>query len=402
MTELKSTEFKEINNFEDIVEPHPLSDDLMKGIYAFGWERPSETQRRGIPAIVTGRDTIVQAQSGTGKTGTFSISLLYHIIPDQPTVQGIILLPTIELANQVFNVISSIGEFMKINFVECVGGKSSKVFLMYPDRATVLIGTPGRLSHMCEKMMPNDKPQEWNVKILVVDEFDKTLSVKFREQVSSIFRNCRGNDTQVVLSSATVDERMREFISHELNLIDPIKIYLDDSDIPLKGIEQYYVDAVADDYKFDIIMDIYKAVIIAQCIIFVNSKEQCMRLVEKFKNESKACDFSIGFIHGELEHKDRETVMNDFRENRIRILITTDLMARGIDVQTVSLVINYDVPASFAQYIHRIGRTSRYGRKGFALNLIGSNREFDLLRGIEKYYSIQIKELPNDFATILK
>jgi len=127
-----------------------------------------------------------------------------------------------------------------------------------------------------------------------------------------------------------------------------------------------------------------------------------MKLVEKFRSESKSSDFSIGFIHGEMDHKDRETAMTDFRENRIRILITTDLMARGIDVQTVSLVINYDIPSSFAQYIHRIGRTSRYGRKGFALNLIGSGREFDLLHGIEKYYSIKIDELPNDFATILK
>lgn len=389
-----NTEFKTIERFEEAEIP----DNLLRGIYGYGWEFPSETQKKGIPAILTGRDTIIQAQSGTGKTGTFTVSLLSKIIPDEPTIQGIIVVPTIELANQVYNVITAVGEYMNVNFIECVGGKKTRDILTFPDRATVLIGTPGRLSDICEKWNRRDKPQPFRIRMLVVDEFDKTLSQNFREQVYIIFKQCVDSAyTQVVLSSATIDSRMRQFLPN-LNLNNPIEIYLENNEVSLKGIEQFYVDTEAEEHKYDTIIDIFKSITTGQCIIFFNSKQKCVEIADRFIRE----DYSIGIIHGDMEPADRTKVMSDFRSNVTRILLSTELTARGIDIQTVSLVINYDIPSDYSQYIHRIGRTSRYGRKGFALNLIYNDSDFEKIRGIEQYYGVKVVSLPENFSELFK
>lgn len=374
-------------------EEFELSESLLRGIYGNGWEVPSTTQKLGIPPILTGRDVLIQAQSGTGKTGTFSISLLHRIVPEYGAIQGIIVVPTIELGDQVYKVIRTLGEYMEINFIKCVGGHNVRDRLQYPDRATILIGTPGKLADICKRNLI--KSQNFDVRIIVIDEFDKTFDKDFIPVIQIIFKRCIDEKTQIVLSSATINDDVRTLSKEFMN--NPIEISLKTEDVSLDGIKQYYIDLGSDDYKFDTILDIYKASRVGQCIIFVNSKEKCNMLETKFSS----VDFTVSHIHGNMDRLEREKIMNEFRNGTIRILLTTDLMARGIDVQTVSLVINYDIPTDSSQYIHRIGRTGRYGKKGCAINLIGNNSDSRSLKAIELYYSIKIDELPENFSEVM-
>jgi translation initiation factor 4A len=368
-------------------------DKILRGIYAYGWEQPSSTQVLCLPTILKNRDVLIQAQSGTGKTGTFSLGLLNNIVPEHGSIQGLIILPTIELATQVFNVISSLAEYMELNFILCVGGKTVRDMLTYPDRATILVGTPGKLGDVCKKNII--RSQEMNLKVFVIDEFDRTFDKDFIPDVKLIFEKCVYESTQKIFISATINDDVRN-ICNDL-LYDPVEIVIRPEEVSVKGIQQYYINVDRDDDKFDTILDIYKSVVVGQCIIFVNSKDKCNVLEKRFKE----ADFTINHIHGNMDRKDREMIMSDFVNGKIKILLTTDLMARGIDVQTISLVINYDMPFDSAQYIHRVGRTGRYGKKGFAINLIGNDNDYKSLKAIEKYYSIKIEELPFDFAKLL-
>ena len=380
-----------IMKFEDFIPK--LSDKLLRGIYAIGWENPSSTQVNGIPAILSKKDVIIQAHSGTGKTGTFCISLLNNINPELGCIQGIIIVPTIELGTQVYTVLCTLSEFMEINVLKCVGGHNVKDRLVYPERATILVGTPGKLSDICSRNLI--KSQKYNLSMIIIDEFDKTFDKDFVPVIQNIFKTYVYENTQIVLSSATINDEV--ITLSDTFMHDPIKIILKSEEVSLDGIKQYFIKLDCDDHKFETILDLYKIARVAQCIIFVNSKEKCNILEHKFNSN----EFTVSHIHGNIDRSEREKIMNDFRNGTIRILLTTDLMARGIDVQTVSLVINYDIPIDSSQYIHRIGRTGRYGKKGCAINLIGNNSDIRNIRAIEDFYKIKIDELPADFADSL-
>jgi superfamily II DNA/RNA helicase len=377
-----------ITTFEDA----QLKENLLRGIYSYGWERPSYIQQQGIPAILTGRDVIMQAQSGMGKTGTFSISLLQHINEEQAEIQGIIILPTRELADQVFEVIRALGDYLKLNFIKCVGKTHVKDKLIYADRATILVGTPGKICAVLSRQLIKSQP--FNLHLLVIDEFDKTLEEDFIPTIKEIFGYINTN-TQVVLSSATVNDDVLDIAGHFMR--DPIIIKIKEEDITLDGIQQFYINCEKEEWKFETIMDLYKTLIIAQSIIFVNSKRKCDFLEDMFRER----DFTIKSIHGGMEQEERDIIMKEFRSGTVRILLSTDLTARGIDVPGISLVINYDLPTDKAQYIHRIGRTGRYGKKGSAINLIGNHYDTKLLRAIEDFYSTAIHELPKNFPEII-
>ena len=379
---------KIIESFEDV----NLKDDLLRGIYAYGWDKPSQIQRKGIPAILTGSDVVMQAQSGMGKTGTFSTSVLQLIEENLAAIQAIILLPTRELADQVSKVIGAIGDYLEINFVKCVGRSRVSDSFPYPNRATILIGTPGKICAVLEKTLIKSQP--FNLKILVIDEFDKMLEEGFVDTIKQIFSYVRV-DTQVVLSSATVNDAVLNISKNFMR--DPISIMMKEEELSLDGIRQFFVDCGKEEWKFDTIMDLYNSIVIAQSIVFVNSKKKCNYLEEMFSKR----DFTVKSIHGDIEQQERDYIMNEFREGRIRVLLTTDLMARGIDVPGVTLVINYDLPNDNAQYIHRIGRTGRYGKKGSSINLIGNGYEKKLLESIENHYKITIQELPANYTSII-
>lgn len=383
----KSSELKEVK-FED----YGLKKDLLRGIYGYGWECPSSIQKDAIPSIMTGRDVVMQAPSGRGKTGAFSTSVLQKIDENNREIQGIILLPTRELADQVYKVIQSLGEYLKLNFIKCVGGVKVMDNLSYPDRGTILIGTPGKISAVLNKTLI--KSQTFNIKILVIDEFDKMLEEDFIPTIQEIFRFVNDN-TQVVLSSATVNGKVMEVTQKFMR--DPLTITIEQTELSLAEIKQYYINCEKDEWKFDTILDLYKTIVVAQSIIFVNSKKKCQTLEEMFIEK----DFTVKSIHGEIEQAERESIMEEFRSGKIRILLSTDLMGRGIDVPSVTLVINYDLPNDCAQYIHRIGRTGRFGKRGASINLIGSRGEMRVMKTIEDHYKIIIDELPNNYASIL-
>jgi superfamily II DNA/RNA helicase len=374
-------------------EEAKLKEELLRGIYSYGWEKPSFIQQQGIPAILTGRDVMMQAQSGSGKTGTFTISVLQLIREDLAEVQGGILVPTRELADQVYKVAQSIGNSMKINFVKCVGKTQVRDNLAFPDRATILIGTPGKLHAVLSRKMI--KKQPYNLRCFIIDEFDKMLEDEdFIATITDIF-SFLNKDTQVVLSSATVSKQALEIA--EKFMRNPIDIALREQEVSLEGIQQYHIDCEKEEWKFDTILDLYKALHVAQSIIYVNSKRKCDDLEERFTRS----DFTVKSIHGGMEQEMRDLVMDDFRSTKCRILLSTDLTARGIDVPGVSLVINYDLPNDKAQYIHRIGRTGRYGKKGCAINLIGNGYEKKMLQSIEAHYGTTIPELPSNFEKMI-
>jgi len=379
---------EKIKSFEDI----SLKENLLRGIYSYGWENPSSIQQQGIPAILTGNDVIMQAQSGMGKTGTFTVSLLQQIDENAPEVQGVIIVPTRELADQVYKVIQAIGDYMKINFIKCVGKTHVRDKLPFSHRATILIGTPGKICAVLSKQLIKSQP--FNLRILVIDEFDKTLEDDFIPTIKEIFTYIN-KETQVVLSSATVNDSVLDIADHFMR--NPIVISIKEEEITLEGIKQFYIDCRKEEWKFETIMDLYQVLVIAQSIIFVNSKRKCEQLEELFRRR----DFTVKHIHGGMEQEERDRIMTEFRSGSIRILLSTDLTARGIDVPGVTLVINYELPTDKAQYIHRIGRTGRYGKKGSSINLIGSSYEMGALKSIEDYYSTAIQELPSNFAELI-
>lgn len=379
-------------NIIQTFEEGNLKEALLRGIYSYGWEKPSSIQQKGIPAIMTGIDVIMQAQSGMGKTGTFSTSVLQRIDENKPEVQAIILLPTRELADQVYKVIQAIGDYLKLNFIKCVGSTRIKDTLSYADRGTILVGTPGKICAVLSRQLIKSQP--FNLKMLVIDEFDKMLEEDFIPTIKEIF-SFINKDTQVVLSSATVSEPILEITRNFMR--DPITISIKEEELSLDGIKQFYVDCVKEEWKFETIMDLYNTIVIAQSIVFVNSKRKCKMLEEAFKSR----DFTVKSIHGDIDQQERDTIMNEFRSARIRVLLSTDLMARGIDVPGVTLVINYDLPVDNAQYIHRIGRTGRYGKKGCAINLIGSGYDKKILQSIEDHYQTTIGELPSNYSTFI-
>jgi len=371
-----------------------LKDDLLRGIYAYGFQKPSYIQQRAITPVVQGHDTIAQAQSGYGKTATFCIAALQSLQSGFDT-QVLILAPTRELATQIHDVLAALGQYMTgVKTHVCIGGQSLRNDIdALGAGVDIVVGTPGR----CFDMINRNVLKLRSLKTLILDEADEMLDRGFQEQVYEIFAFLP-NDVQVCLFSATMPERVLDLTSRFMR--NPKKILVAKKDVTLSGIRQYYVDCERREYKFGVLCDLYENIDIQAAIIFVNKKETADWLSDRMHQE----DFTVSVIHSGIPNEDRKRVMRRFRSGDSRVLIATDLLARGIDVQQVSLVINYDIPKPHQKesYIHRIGRSGRYGRKGCAINFVTSSGEDAVsLRTIEQFYSTQIVELPEDIAGIL-
>ncbi|RMX60809.1 hypothetical protein pdam_00007788 [Pocillopora damicornis] len=291
-----------------------LREDLVRGIYAYGFEKPSAIQQRAIKPIIKGRDVIAQAQSGTGKTATLSISVLQSIDIQTRETQALILSPTRELAQQIQKVILALGDYMSIQCHACIGGTNVGEDIRKLDYGQhVVSGTPGRVFDMIRRRSLRTR----SIKMLVLDEADEMLNKGFKEQIYDVYR--------------------------------------------------YLPPATQVDW-----------------------------LVEKMRE----ANFTVSAMHGDMPQKERDAIMKEFRSGQSRVLISTDVWARGIDVQQVSLVINYDLPNNRELYIHRIGRSGRFGRKGVAINFVKSD-DIRILRDIEQYYSTQIDEMPMNVADLI-
>jgi len=367
-----------------------LKEDLLRGIYAYGFEKPSTIQQRGIVPIVKGFDTIAQAQSGTGKTATFTIGTLERIDIGVKQCQALILAPTRELANQSHKVVCSIGDYLNVVCHACIGGtKVSDDIDMLRRGVHIVVGTPGRVYDMIDRRALDVRA----VKLFVLDEADEMLSRGFTDQIYDVFRKLPEN-VQVGLFSATMPDEVLEMTGKFMN--DPKRILVKRDELTLEGIKQFYVAVEREEWKLDTLCDLYETLTITQAIIYCNARRKVDWLTEQLHSR----DFTVSALHGDMDQRERELIMKEFRSGSSRVLITTDLLARGIDVQQVSLVINYDLPKDRENYIHRIGRSGRFGRKGVAINFIVSE-DVRILRDIEQFYNTQIEEMPMNVADLI-
>ncbi|KAF7490080.1 Eukaryotic initiation factor 4A [Sarcoptes scabiei] len=359
-----------------------LKDGLLRGIYGVGFEKPSTIQQKAILPCCTGKDVIAQAQSGTGKTATFVISILQRIDHEKNYCQALILAPTRELAQQIQKVVLSLGDYLKVRCHACIGGTNVMQDIKQLDQGNqILVGTPGRVFDMIQR----GKIDASSIRIFVLDEADEMLSRGFKDQIYDIFRFLN-EEVQVILLSATMPEDVFEVTKKFMR--DPIKILVKKEELTLEGIDQFYVCVPIDENKLIALNDLYSIMTVSQAVIFCNTRKRVHWLAQ----ELKAQDHTVSWMHGDMAQNERDVIMNEFRTGSSRILITTDLLARGIDVQQVSLVINYDLPINLENYIHRIGRSGRFGRKGLAINLI-TDDEIKYLKDIESFYNTTISEM---------
>jgi translation initiation factor 4A len=389
-TDLKDSEDMETNWTETIesFDELNLKTDLLRGIYGYGFDKPSSIQQKAILPIIKQKDVIAQAQSGSGKTGTFVIGTLQVIDLSKLEVQALILAPTRELAQQIFNVYNFIGEFLKVKVLNLIGGTQVKDSVKSLEGGVhIVVGSPGRVLDMLKK---NNLKLAY-LKCLVLDEADDLLSKGFLENMKEIISlippECRIN-----LFSATMPKEIVQLTSNFMN--EPAKILVKNEELTLLGIKQYYV-TLKKEWKLETLMNLYKGLDIAQAIIFCNSKKGVENLTEEMRKKGHM----VSCIHSDLPMSERAKVMNEFRSGVTRVLISTDLTARGIDVYQVSIVVNYDLPTQKETYIHRIGRSGRFGKKGNAINFI-LPEEKEQLDSIMKFYDTTIEQLPQDLSEI--
>lgn len=368
-----------------------LKPDLLKGIYAYGFEKPSAIQQRAIRPIIRGRDVIAQSQSGTGKTAVFSISALQLLDESSRDVQVLILSPTRELAEQTKKVITTLGDFLNAKCHACIGGKSLGEDLKQLERGgtQIVSGTPGRVFDLIRR----NALSTTHLKAMILDEADEMLAQGFKAQIYDIYRYLPAS-TQVVLLSATLPASVLEITRKFMN--DPVRILVKRDELTLEGIKQFFIAVEKEEWKFDTLCDLYDTLTITQAVIFCNTKQKVTWLADKLKEHH----FTVSAMHGDMEQTQRDSVMEEFRSGSSRVLIATDLWGRGIDVQQVSLVICYDLPTNRELYIHRIGRSGRFGRKGVAINFVTSD-DVRLLKDIEQFYSTQIDEMPSNVGDLL-
>ncbi|XP_037910354.1 eukaryotic initiation factor 4A-like isoform X1 [Hermetia illucens] len=373
-------------NFDDM----SLKEELLRGIYGYGFEKPSAIQQRAIMPCVKGHDVIAQAQSGTGKTATFSIAILQAIDTSIRECQALILAPTRELATQIQKVVLALGEYLKAQCHACIGGTNVREDVRKLDMGChVVVGTPGRVYDMINREVLHTN----SIRVFVLDEADEMLSRGFKDQIHDVFMMLP-RDVQVILLSATMPADVLEVSKYFMR--NPVRILVKRDELTLEGIKQFYVNVEKEEWKLGTLCDLYDTLSITQSVIFCNTRRKVDMLTEQMTLKN----FTVSSMHGDMDQRERELIMKQFRTGSSRVLITTDLLARGIDVQQVSLVINYDLPSNRENYIHRIGRSGRFGRKGAAINFVTENDRRSLL-DIEHFYNTRIEEMPANVADLI-
>ncbi len=389
--ESKDDEGEMISNWDETVETFDelnLNPELLRGIYGYGFEKPSAIQQKAILPIIKQRDVIAQAQSGTGKTAAFAIGSLQLVDVGKDEIQCLVLSRTRELAQQTSIVYQFLGECLKVKVTLLIGGTKVGADLdKLREGPQVLVGSPGRVLDLIRRKQVSLA----YLQTFILDEADEMLSKGFIENIKEII-SLIPTTTKILLFSATMPKEIVDITTKFMK--DPAKILVKNEELTLEGIKQYYVYLKKED-KLDVLLQIYRGIEIAQAIIYCNSK----RSVDFVSEELKKKGHMVSSIHGDLKQFERDQVMRDFRNGATRVLITTDLLARGIDVYQVSLVINYELPREKETYIHRIGRSGRFGRKGNAINFV-TPAEKDELDNIQKYYNTTIEALPTDLSEL--
>jgi translation initiation factor 4A len=377
-------EIKVFHTWDDL----DLKPDLLRGIYAYGFERPSPIQSKAIYPILQGGDLIAQAQSGTGKTGSFVIGALSKINLEDNSNQVLIMVPTHELAHQIAMVVQSLSAMMNgIRIKTIMGGSSieSDVEDMRKNPPHIIVGCPGRIYDMIRRRHINAN----KLQLVILDEADEMLSSGFKEQVYNVFKHLN-RDVQLALFSATLPNNIFQITNKFMR--NPVKICVKAESLTLEGIKQYFIAMNDDREKYLTLKDLYQHISVSQCIIYANSVKRVIDLYEAMKEDG----FPVCCLHSNMEKSERENVFKDFRKGVSRVLISSNVTSRGIDIQQVGVVINFDLSRDVHNYLHRIGRSGRWGRKGTGINFI-TRRDIQKMREIEQYYGTQIEELPSSF-----
>ena len=379
--ENKETVYQEITSWDDLDIPT----EILRGIYAFGLEKPSPIQCKAIVPMLQKRDIIAQAQSGTGKTAAFTISSLARIDLTRNETQVLVLSPTRELSTQTADVMKNIGSLMlNLKIKVLVGGTSIEEdsHELRNNTPHIITGCPGRIYDMMRRNILNSS----TIDIVILDEADEMLTSGFKDQVYNIFQYFKAS-VQVALFSATMPSYMDSITSKFMR--DPIKVTVKAESLTLEGILQYYVAVEDDKQKYNTLKDLYSLMSVSQCIIYCNSVKRVMDLYDAMVADG----FPVCCIHSNMDKGGRDQAFADFKNGKFRVLISSNITARGIDVQQVSVVINFDCSRCIHTYLHRIGRSGRWGRKGMGINFI-TKRDVPIIREIEQYYATQITEMP--------
>lgn len=362
-------------------EDYYLKRELLMGIFEKGFESPSPIQEESIPIILAGKNVLARAKNGTGKTAAFIIPCLEKVDTTQSHIQSIILVPTRELALQTSAIVKEIGKHLEIEVMVTTGGTSLRedILRLYSP-VHILVGTPGRIMDLADKNIADLS----KCSLLIMDEADKLLSPEFQVVLENLIGKCAPT-RQICLFSATFPVTVKTFKekyltdAHVINLMD---------ELTLLGITQYYA-FVEERQKLHCLNTLFAKLEINQSIIFCNSVSRVELLAKKITELGYSCFY----IHAKMKQSDRNRVFHEFRNGATRHLVCSDLFTRGIDIQSVNVVVNFDFPKTSETYLHRIGRSGRFGHLGLAINLITYEDRFNLYR-IEQELGTEIRPIP--------
>lgn len=360
-----------------------LSKETQLGIYEMGYEAPSPIQEETIPIAMEGKNIIARAKNGTGKTASYSIPLIEKVDNTKKKIQALVLVPTRELAMQTSHVIKELGKHKKIESMVSTGGTAIRDDIYRVHQGVhVVVGTPGRILDLAAREIAD--LSECN--ILVLDEVDKLLSIDFKSIVAQIIE-IMPKEKQIMLFSATYPMEIKEFQQKYISAPQFINLM---EELTLKGVTQYYA-YLEEREKLHCLNTLFSKLDINQAIIFCNSAKRVELLAKKISQLGYSCFY----IHSKMQQSDRNRIYHDFKNGETRCLVSTDLFTRGIDIQSVNVVINFDFPKYSETYLHRIGRSGRFGHLGLAINFITEEDKHELFK-IEDELKTKINPIPQD------
>ncbi|MCW3997657.1 MAG: DEAD/DEAH box helicase [Candidatus Bathyarchaeota archaeon] len=370
-----------IQSFKDL----PLSMEVLNSIRDLGFEKLFPIQAHAIVPLLNGKDVIGQARTGTGKTAAFGVPMVERINPKIRKVQGLVLVPTRELAIQVAKHIKFIANHMKLRVLAVYGGEPIHRQIRELSRGThIVVGTPGRTIDLLERGQLNLS----STKIVVLDEADRMLDMGFIEDIDHILSRTPSN-RQTSLFSATIDKNVIKICNRYMK--NPEKILVSKDEIALTQMKQFYM--LVNPYnKFEILLDILEKNQIDRAIIFCKTRRGTSKLSDKLKRVG----YNVKALHAGFTQSQRNHVITEFREGKLGLLTATDVASRGLDIQGITHIINYDVPMEAPVYFHRIGRTARMGQDGTAITLVGYGEisGFNNIKALTKTTIEEITDLP--------
>lgn len=369
-----------------------LKPELLHAIADCGFEHPSEVQQECIPQAITGNDIICQAKSGMGKTAVFVLATLQQITPVDGVVDTLVMTHTRELAFQICKEFERFSKYLKgVKVAVLFGGLPIEDHkkLLKDTKPHIIVGTPGRIMQLVrEKSLVLT-----NLKRFIMDECDQMLSnLDMRRDVQTVFKSTP-HEKQVMMFSATLPADVRpvckKFTRH------PMEVYVDDeSKLTLHGLQQYYIK-LSESQKNRKLSDLLDALEFNQVVIFVNG----VRRAKELNKLLKECNFPSMAVYGGLDQAERINLYNQFKEYKGRILVSTDIFGRGVDFERVNIVINYDLPEASDQYLHRVGRSGRFGTKGLAISFVANDNDQKILNDVQTRFTVEIPEMPNEIDT---